>query len=418
MSKICTSCKSEMPAQAKFCSNCGKQLPELNVSSAFNNIISLYEYVSEPIEGKVVCANYHPPYWEACFINRNGETLKEQCILEQIGDFYILNFCTLLNKEGAVVEKPQNNISYHPMKEHLNVIYKSKDRLSSCLYGLIDSHTGEELLPPEYPDFEELTNSIVMIDKNGFSGIFNYETGLSVPCCYEEITEYIDEEGKEYFIASKKSDDGSHIFYGVIDRNNKEIVPFIYERISELYGKGLLLTMNGYTALSDIQGRMHFPFKYNEIVDSGEGLCVKKGDYWGMVTMKDEVIIPFEYEKAFWFGENGFARVYKNNKAGVIDLSNNIIIPFIFYRISEPNRLKTERPECETFPTPKCNGWGRIFINQNLDVRFDLGDQDRFYEWYPDGHRWFMENKEYLGRIWQGFGKYEEITPERFESKS
>lgn len=91
---------------------------------------------------------------------------------------------------------------------------------------------------------------------------------------------------------------------------------------------------------------------------------------------------------------------------GVINDMYEVVIPLIFYhnvdsdleRLSENTR--GQRPNFCMDPTLECSGWGRIFINRDLDVEFDRKTQEEFYEQYPTGRKWFQEHIDELGQVY------------------
>lgn len=131
---------------------------------------------------------------------------------------------------------------------------------------------------------------------------------------------------------------------------------------------------------------------------------ISVGGKWGYRNSENQLVIPFEYDEVAPFeklsdGTVG-AFVKKDGLWGAINLDNETIIPFIFYYIIDCfSSLDSDRPMCGVYPTSKCQGWGRIFINKNLDISFDLGTKEKFFEQYPDGMDWFFKHEKHFGNI-------------------
>jgi len=90
------------------------------------------------------------------------------------------------------------------------------------------------------------------------------------------------------------------------------------------------------TGFIDDKGNTIIPFSYetSTISHFSEGLAnvIFNGKY-GYINLKNEVVIPFQYDDAYSF-ENGNARVKLNGKYGLIDKLGNVVVPFCYDDIS------------------------------------------------------------------------------------
>lgn len=101
-------------------------------------------------------------------------------------------------------------------------------------------------------------------------------------------------------------------------------------------------------AILDTEGKfmIGFEHKYTNIFDFNEDFFVEKNELWGMVTPKNEIIIPLAYQYLSDAG-NTFINAKSNDKYGIIDKNNKIIIPFeyddigSFYTIRPNHRPQT-----------------------------------------------------------------------------
>lgn len=99
-----------------------------------------------------------------------------------------------------------------------------------------------------------------------------------------------------------------------------------------------------------------------------------------------------------------YVRDKKTGLVGVINSDYEVIIPLIFYNyMYDPlERVSVDTigqyPELAMQVTEECSGWGRIFINRSLDIRFDLRSQEEFYKQYPAGKAWIKKYKNILGK--------------------
>ena len=74
------------------------------------------------------------------------------------------------------------------------------------------------------------------------------------------------------------------------------------------------------------------PFEYDQLspnkIRYNEIVFVKNEGKLGIVNMKNEIIIPLEYESiTFPFDFEGHAAVEKNGKSGILSLENEILLP-------------------------------------------------------------------------------------------
>lgn len=78
-------------------------------------------------------------------------------------------------------------------------------------------------------------------------------------------------------------------------------------------------SLNGKIGIIDIKGNTIIPFEYEEIGAFNEGLArVKKNGFYGFVNKKGEIVIPCIYDGAYGFSE-GLTGVYKDGKSGFIN---------------------------------------------------------------------------------------------------
>lgn len=126
--------------------------------------------------------------------------------------------------------------------------------------------------------------------------------------------------------------------YGLIDNCGNYLIPPKYEKFEETFGNGIpyfTAKLNGKYGVVDETGKTVIDFKYDGMRFFGDKkhICTKTGDKWGLIDIKENVIIPFIYDESFDnynlpFGENDGFIVEKEGKYGVINLQNQSIIPF------------------------------------------------------------------------------------------
>lgn len=139
--------------------------------------------------------------------------------------------------------------------------------------------------------------------------------------------------------------------WGIVDKNEKITVPFVYDTIGLTDRKGFMVAQkSGKLGVIDYHNHVIIPFVYSVInlygktsvliFDEDGYMQAMKNGKWGIVDKNNNVIIPFEYDSQFYpgddlegamlgvqrsFANNGHACVKKNDKYVVINKNNKII---------------------------------------------------------------------------------------------
>ena len=92
---------------------------------------------------------------------------------------------------------------------------------------------------------------------------------------------------------------------------------------------------------------------------------VWKNNKAGAVDIKNNIVIPFEYEDMHNFSKDGFAGAKKKGKWGVIDKNNRMTIPFEYEDIMF-SILDTK----DGFTAKKNGKWGKIDKNNKVIIPF------------------------------------------------
>lgn len=132
---------------------------------------------------------------------------------------------------------------------------------------------------------------------------------------------------------------------GVVDSNFNVIIEPKYNTVEPyLYNENLMVyqpftegeTIYYRPAILDLKGNIVLDFKYDDLtIISLEPflLIAKTNNKYGVINLKDEVIIPFEYEYLKPHNERSKYLIAEKEYSnfGIIDINNNIIIPFEKY---------------------------------------------------------------------------------------
>ena len=119
--------------------------------------------------------------------------------------------------------------------------------------------------------------------------------------------------------------------YGIIGKGGQEIVPCIYDYISDVGEEQMLVEMNGNYGFIDRNGNEITPCKY---VDAKsfyeERACVKFNEKWGFINTDGKMVTRYKYDEVGNFSE-GLARVMHNDRWGYIDKNGEEVIPCEYY---------------------------------------------------------------------------------------
>ena len=130
--------------------------------------------------------------------------------------------------------------------------------------------------------------------------------------------------------------------YGVINSENKIVVPLAYKGIFNSGEKGIFIVKDGKddAGLFSISAqKVIVEPQYFEIEFFSEGLAIvkkRKADYgfaWGAVDVNGNIIIPVEYDYLGSLSE-GLINFQQDKKMGFIDKANKVIIPAMYYDFS------------------------------------------------------------------------------------
>lgn len=207
-------------------------------------------------------------------------------------------------------------------------------------YGMIKPN-GEIKVPFEYayiepfdtnlPNFSEYYNA----RKGKIYSFFNKNL-KKIGESYEPIYNDFSTNNTEISFKSLKGK------YGVVDRQGNEKIPFVYDEALDFKrSKNSIAKKNGKFGVISYQNKEIFPFIYDEIneldeVENIENIYLlsnKKEDK--IVNIKGETFLSgYQMIHPIFYDHSKFI-VKKNNKFGIADLQNKILLPIVFDEISD-----------------------------------------------------------------------------------
>lgn len=267
-----------------------------------------------------------------------AEVYANLTILKVNGKFGVVKDETILPFEydSIYVSVPEGYGSFNKSKKSkkINPFVFEYSKLSKTVrlltvqkagkLGLIDSNSTVI-----YPADNDLINNVEMkryytIKKNNLYGIYFMDTGKKTEIEFDRV--YAD--GTGYVMADKNKKGGGFNIKG------EQIIPFEYDpEFIAQYGFGLKITKDKKKGFTDKSGKVIIPPMYDDVDSFYENgmdyfIKVKLGDKVGVINLKNESIIPVDFE---WIGEeNGFFKVVTpdpDRKFGLYSKTGKLIVP-------------------------------------------------------------------------------------------
>jgi hypothetical protein len=174
-------------------------------------------------------------------------------------------------------------------------------------------------------------NGLALIINNSKQGYVDLSDNEVIPAVYDNLLFFSPMSNKVEAKLNGK--------WGIINKNNQVIIPFIYDHIG-IYDNLTRACLNNKWGTIDSLGKTIIPFIYEEIDHFYMGLAaVQLNEKWGYINEKGKIIIPIMYDQVVKYIFRGrykdelFA-VGLKNKFGVINKANNKIIPLIYDKVS------------------------------------------------------------------------------------
>lgn len=244
--------------------------------------------------------------------------------------------------EMMILNIEKNELEWLPYNDYNNlgeigIVSVSNDE---GLWGCIDANQNT-IIPFEYEYISPISNNTFLsIQKNGKSGIADYDGNILIPCEYDMLyAEYFWGSYSKYKIEGTK--DGK-TYYGWIDENNKLVVPCEYESISKTL-RGYEVKKDGKYGFIDLNGKTLFEPEYDDtyyqfpFLDENHIGFIKDGKY-GILQTNTGKTLPAIYDMVRSCGENRFL-VSLNGKYGIINGEGDVLLPLEYDY--EGNRIYT-----------------------------------------------------------------------------
>ena len=157
--------------------------------------------------------------------------------------------------------------------------------------------------------------------------------------------------------------------FGFIDDKNKEIAPCVYDEILQFnHGIAVVRVGEHFGAINET-GKIVIPIEYLILADISYAgptmLMAIKERLFGVIDVKNNVIVPFEYDEVF--PAFGMITVVKQNKKGVFNHKGRLIVPIAYDEIKHPFSTSTSINVCKKGKWGVVNKKGQIICEPRYD---------------------------------------------------
>ncbi len=193
-------------------------------------------------------------------------------------------------------------------------------------WGIIDT-TGKIIVPIQYEEYRSMDEhkDRFSVKKDGKVGVIDAHQKVIIPFDYDNILvldSVIVVTVGQYDINEK---------HGLMDVNGQPLTPVKYEKFRENIDRTITFKIREKEEVFDAKGQRFFESRMS--TDEGtlpSGVTIRNGKA-GLLDASGQVILPFEYDFISEFTD-GFAVVYANEKVGYVN-SKGVVVVKPFYEL-------------------------------------------------------------------------------------
>jgi len=200
-------------------------------------------------------------------------------------------------------------------------------------YGFVDKE-GNIVIPLKYDNIGSFSEGLVAVNigakylSGGKWGYMDSRGTTTIPISYELAGAF---SGGEAFVQMNKET------WGFIDKTGNISKTLTRGNGVRSFSSGFYeVKVNNKIGFFSSNGDKILPINYDSFhtdawgtLISKEGLiCVMKDGKWGFVNRNNKTVVPFKYDAAVHFQDDGLAAVKLGNFWGYIDTTGHVVIPF------------------------------------------------------------------------------------------
>ncbi len=252
-------------------------------------------------------------------------------VKKDINQPYVFSYMLIDKNKKRLSKNEYDNIS--EFKNGVAITQKTNPETATSKYGIIDENDTQIIPLATNYIYDWGENHYIIKDSIERFGVFNTKTKkIEIECKYTGCNSYMLKSGvimmekeqnnvKQYIIVNQKGEELREITgYDIIENGyNNYINMKNYFRVK----KG-----NKYSILDENFNEI-LPF-YEEIknisINSKTEIKAKKNGLWGIVNLKNEVLVPFEYDNIedYTMNPKNIIETKKNNKILYIKIPENV----------------------------------------------------------------------------------------------
>jgi antitoxin component YwqK of YwqJK toxin-antitoxin module len=326
----------------------------------------------------------------------------------------------------SMTMKIPDNLRLHVSKENL-----------TCEYGF-KNYKNEWVIQPRFSNYK-VQGGFYIVTQNEKYGVLNYEGKIVIPLNYNKIefsyepNNYLERNNEEYYHSKagyfKVSQNNR---WGIIDQNNKLILPIQYDRPGDLMNGRFIITSGNLYGFVDTTGYFFAPrFKY--LIDlNDKSFLLFANAYpspgripvkYGVINKNGVIIIPCIYDWISPSNKNDLIWVQSGNKFGLFNTHGKKMLDTEY----TPNRIYKPEDDRYYFDNKIRNGMMMLYKQGKCGVLTTDGKIIAPFEY--DSVRWVEGDYPNITNVpvgcllknkhWMAFDRngsilskpYEEMTP-------
>ena len=286
---FCIECGQELPATAKFCSNCGAKIISAKTPTQSSPILD--DIASKAVD--IVVMDETPSFNDGGYtdddVRKKAAFFGEGGVPEPQPTISVRTISTTSASPISTITKPKPQKS-SPAKtkkygkySYVGPFFDDLARVKlNGRWGFIDKY-GNEFICCQYDEAESFNNGFAEVKLDGKWGIINHTGKEVISCKYDQIG-YGNDGVKKVNIGSK---------WGIIDKSCKEILPIKYDDI-EWTEKFITVKLDNKLGILNHNGNCILSTEYDEIknmrciyssthIEESRYYSVKKGNKYGII---------------------------------------------------------------------------------------------------------------------------------------
>ena len=205
-------------------------------------------------------------------------------------------------------------------------------------YGFMND-SGVLVVPIEYDKIyypSPIQENRIIVGKNDYYGVINFKNEVIIPLKFKGVGAVRKVHGQAAYMLKMNSK------YGIVDFNGNPIIPLEYESIDYVYGAVLkpemgyyIVSKNGDHGIFNNKGEILLEPIYDSVVQINGSYFIYESPNDSNIFEADskKKLLTGVYDKLSYFKEKKKLIATQQSKVGLIDFSDNILIPFDYDNI-------------------------------------------------------------------------------------